>query len=199
MIIISTENEYREIIECVKEIELLKNKTRTAWGTSGRRESVAEHSWRLAVFALVMQDKLISMDKGKIIEMCLIHDFGEAYDGDIPATKAVNHEEKLEMEERAVKKLLEPLKESVKNKIFSLWQEYNEGITEEAKFVKALDKIETIVQHNQGKNPENFDYDFNLTYGKSLADKSPVLEIIRKIVDEETEKKIYENEKKQEK
>lgn len=56
----------------------------------------------------------------------------------------------------------------------------------ESKLVKALDKIETIIQHNQGNNPEDFNYSFNLEYGKEYMCFSPIIEEIRTIIDKET-------------
>lgn len=71
-----------------------------------------------------------------------------------------------------------------------MWKEYNECNTKEAKLVKAMDKLETIVQHNQGKNPEDFDYKFNLKYGKEYFENNDVLKSIRNIIDEDTKNSI---------
>jgi hypothetical protein len=73
-----------------------------------------------------------------------------------------------------------------------LWREYNSGETKEAKLVKAIDKIETIIQHNQGDNPADFDYHFNLEYGKKLSHFHPIIQTIRELVDKETTLKIEE-------
>lgn len=72
----------------------------------------------------------------------------------------------------------------------SLWEEYESGVTPEARFVKAFDKGETILQHIQGKNPEGFDYKFNLSYGKKYFQGDEKLEEIREFLDEETKEKI---------
>jgi putative hydrolases of HD superfamily len=185
--------EHQKIVEFIKELDLLKNATRTARTTNGRQESVAEHSWRLAMFALVLRPEVDNLDINKIIQMCLIHDLGEAYEGDIPATEMEDQEQKLVREEKAVLMLLGPLKKQTQSELLSLWWEYNNGETEEAKFVKALDKMETIIQHNQGKNPSDFNYNFNLEYGRKLAQNHSVLKSIRGIIDEETRSKTFEN------
>lgn len=62
--------------------------------------------------------------------------------------------------------------------------------TPEAKVVKALDKIETILQHTQGENPPGFDYAFNLEYGRRYTDALPFLAILRRTLDEETRKRM---------
>lgn len=54
---------------------------------------------------------------------------------------------------------------------------------------KGLDKIETIIQHNQGKNPPNFDYIFNLSYGVQYTSKHPLLAAIRQLIDKDTRRR----------
>ena len=65
-------------------------------------------------------------------------------------------------------------------------EEYSQGITPEARFVKALDKAETIIQHSQGRNPAGFDYGFNLEYGKEYFEQDERLEALRSLIDAET-------------
>ena len=72
-------------LEILKVAEKLKCNTRHSWTSSGRHESVAEHSWRLALMALLMRDEFPELDMNKVIHMCLIHDLGEAFTGDIPS------------------------------------------------------------------------------------------------------------------
>lgn len=179
-------SEYSNIIAFMKELERLKDITRTAWTKEGRRESVAEHSWRLAMFALVLETHFEGIDSNRVLRMCLIHDLGEAYEGDVSATVQVNPEEKLKTEEKAVLTLLAPLPEAMQSKFLALWWEYNRGETKEAKIAKALDKMETILQHNQGRNPSDFDYAFNLEYGKEYSSHDLVIKSIREILDSET-------------
>ncbi len=66
--------------------ERLKDVTRTAWTSAGRRESVAEHSWRLALMALVLEPAFPDLDMARVLKLCIIHDLGEAIGGDISAT-----------------------------------------------------------------------------------------------------------------
>lgn len=183
-------NEYESIITFVKELERLKDVTRTAWTGKGRPESVAEHSWRMALFVLALEDDFHDVDLNKVIRICLLHDLGEAYEGDISATIAVHPEHKRQSEEKALFQLLAPLSESIRCKLMALWREYNQGETKEAKLAKAIDKMETIIQHNQGDNPVDFDYAFNLQYGKEYAWCDPVIKSIREIIDSETLDKI---------
>ncbi|MEG2867199.1 MAG: HD domain-containing protein, partial [Terrisporobacter sp.] len=75
-------------------------------------------------------------------------------------------------------------------KIYDLWTEYNECSTKEAKLVKAMDKLETIVQHNQGDNPKDFNYEFNLSYGKQYFEDDDILKFMRNIIDEDTKESM---------
>ncbi|WP_419029669.1 HD domain-containing protein, partial [Eisenbergiella tayi] len=132
------------------------------------------------------------VDLSKTLLMCLIHDLGELFMGDIPANTSPNEEEKHAAEERDVKKVLSLLPEDQQKELFRLWQEYNENTTPEAKLVKALDKAETILQHNQGKNPPDFDYEFNLEYGKKYFQEDEKLLRLREKIDEDTENRMKE-------
>lgn len=178
-------------IKFIQEAEKLKCVLREAWTSTGKRESTAEHSWRLALLAGILAPSF-SVDLSKTLLMCLIHDLGELFMGDIPANTSPNEEEKHAAEERDVKKVLSLLPEDQQKELFRLWQEYNENTTPEAKLVKALDKAETILQHNQGKNPPDFDYDFNLNYGKAYFMKHHLLTKLRAFLDTETHSRMEE-------
>ena len=170
------------VIEFIKEIEGLKSVTRTAWTKTGRRESTAEHSWRLAMLLMLLEEEFDDIDINKAIKMSLVHDLGELYDGDISAVLQTDDNIKLDIEERAMKRMLTTLPESISKNIYDLWCEYNSCSTKEAKLVKAMDKLETIVQHNQGNNPEDFDYEFNLQYGKKYFEYDDTLKYMRNIM-----------------
>ena len=77
--------EAKKLLEILSVAEQLKCRTRHCDTSSGRRESVAEHSWRVALMAMLMEDEFPDLDIDKVIRMCLIHDLGEAFTGDIPA------------------------------------------------------------------------------------------------------------------
>lgn len=180
-------NKYMDFI---KAAEGLKSVTRTAWTSEGRRESTAEHSWRLALMAAVFLEEFSQLDKYKVILMALIHDMGEIYTGDISANSVFSSKEKEEAERRDIQEVFRMLPDRHRDFYISLWEEYESGVTPEARFVKAFDKGETILQHIQGKNPEGFDYKFNLSYGKKYFQGDEKLEEIREFLDEETKEKI---------
>ena len=74
-----------KLIEVLSVAERLKDAVRHCYTSGGRRESVAEHSWRITLMAYFVSDEFPEADLLKIMKMCLIHDLGEAFTGDIPA------------------------------------------------------------------------------------------------------------------
>lgn len=180
------------VLRFVQEAEGLKSVTRTAWTSTGRRESTAEHSWRLALLSLLMLDFYPELDKAKVLSLCLIHDLGERYEGDRCASDLPDPVEKAQAEHAAMERLCTPLAPEQGRGVLALWREYEDAATPEARLVKALDKAETILQHNQGQNPPDFDYDFNLDYGKGLFLGDPILRALRAELDLETVKRMEE-------
>ena len=81
---------------------------------------------------------------------------------------------------------------ALRDEITALWDEYEAAATPEARIAKGLDKLETIMQHNQGLNPADFDYRFNLGYGRKHTADIPLVAEVRKILDDETEQRARE-------
>lgn len=181
------------IIHFLKEAEGLKSVERTAWTAAGRRESTAEHSWRLALLAGLLLDRYPGLDGKRVLMLCLCHDLGERYDGDVSAVLGADAEEKHCREQEAVERLAALLPERERGQLSELWREYDQGCTPEARLVKALDKAETILQHAQGKNPPDFDYAFNLTYGSVYFQDDPLLMRLRQLLDRETKKRMEQS------
>jgi 5'-deoxynucleotidase YfbR-like HD superfamily hydrolase len=77
--------------------------------------------------------------------------------------------------------------------LVALWDEYESATSAEARLAKALDKLETIMQHNQGLNPENFDYRFNLGYGQQYTAGHPLIVAFRAALDRETRRRAHES------
>jgi len=164
----------------------LKDTLRSAHTEEGRQESTAEHTWRLCLWVIVFRDDFPEIDFERVLSICIVHDLGEAISGDIPAIYQDPTVSKSADERRDFETLLKPLPSELQAQFLSLWDEYEAAETPEAKLVKGLDKLETIMQHNQGANPSDFDYGFNLTYGEKHTKTHPVLQTIREILDKET-------------
>jgi putative hydrolase of HD superfamily len=173
-------------LQFIREAERLKNVLRSGHTSSGRPESTAEHTWRLCLLAITFQDLLAPLDFERVLKLCVVHDLGEAIHGDVPAPVQTPAHDKSDNERRDLIQLSAALPGHVQAHLLALWEEYDAAATIEAKVVKALDKIETIIQHNQGANPPGFDYAFNIQYGSAYASVHPVIAELRALVDEET-------------
>ena len=180
------------IVEFLRAAERLKVTHRSAYTSEGQVESVAEHSWRLCLMALVLRDAFPDVNFDKLISMCVIHDLGEAIGGDVPAPEQARRRaedpaaSKSVAEREDLLTLLAPLPYQLRVEITALWDEYEAGISATARVAKALDKLETILQHTQGDNPTDFDYRFNLGYGRAFTADHPVIVRLREMLDRET-------------
>jgi putative hydrolase of HD superfamily len=187
------------ILAFLRSAERLKSTTRTGYTSAGEQESVAEHTWRLCLMALVLAPEFPDVDFAKLVKICIIHDLGEAIHGDVPAPEQARRAAagelagKAEQERRDLMQLLTPLPSRIGGEIAALWDEYEAARSPEAKLAKALDKLETIMQHNQGRNPAGFDYRFNLGYGRQHTADNPLIARVRAILDEETEARARES------
>ena len=177
-------------LQFMREAERLKNVLRSARTSTGRTESTAEHTWRLALLALVLADEKPELDLQRVLAMCLVHDLGEAYEGDIPAVEQSDPAAKAAAELVAIDRITPLLPDEAATRIRALWEEYETCATPEARWVKALDKAETILQHNQGANPADFDYGFNLTYGAEWFRDDALLRELRRLLDAETARHV---------
>lgn len=186
-------SELEGTLEFLRAAERLKNVTRSAHTSEGHPESVAEHTWRLCLMALVFQDSFPELDLAKLLKICIIHDLGEAIGGDIPAPQQGSLA-KAGQEREDLLQLLAPLPRRIQAEITALWDEYEAARSAEAKLAKAYDKLETILQHNQGRNPSTFDYRFNLEYGSGYTSAPPLIASIRSVLDRETERRAREAE-----
>ncbi len=166
--------------------EKLKDTPRHCYSSGGRRESVAEHSWRVALMAFFLQDAFPDADLGKVIQMCLIHDLGECFTGDIPAFLKTDGDE--QTEEALLLSWVDTLPAPYCIQMRALYAEMAALETQEARIYKALDKMEAIVQHNESaiSTWEPQEYALNLTYGVEQAAFSPYMQALRQAILQET-------------
>lgn len=180
----------QSILTFFKGTEQLKNTLRSAHTSSGRAESVAEHSWHLCLMIMLFEDQLKDIDMLRLIKLCIIHDLGEAISGDIPAIDQNPDEDKAQNERLDFISLCAPLPQDLRDELLVLWGEYDAGVTPEAVMAKGFDKLETMLQHLVDGTTGNIDFPFNLTYGLDRTDKHPLLQSIRALVDEQTNSRI---------
>jgi putative hydrolase of HD superfamily len=174
------------LIDTMRLLEKLKNTMRHSWTSAGRRESVAEHSWRLALLAVFVGDEFPNADICRLVRMCLLHDIGEAYTGDIPAFEKTEDDESTE--DAAVRLFLSGLPEPYREEWSSLFAEMKAQLTLDAKIFRALDKLEAVLQHNEADISTwlPLEYDLQLTYGAAEADFSDYMRRLRQAAREDT-------------
>lgn len=169
--------------------EKLKCNTRHSWTSSGRHESVAEHSWRLALMAYLMRDEFPEVNIDRVIQMCLFHDMGEAVTGDIPAFDKTEQDETVES--NAVQQILKELPDSYRQEVSELFAEMDGQRTDEARLYRALDKLEALIQHNEADISSwlPLEYELQMTYGDRECEFSGYIKALRDMVREDSRKK----------
>ncbi len=178
------------LIDFLRVMERLKDAPRHCWTTGGRRESVAEHSWRVALMAMLVADEFPEADIDRVIRMCLVHDIGEAVTGDIPTFVKTDADRVVEGKE--VEALIGGLPAPWPETLGALFDEMEAQQTLEAKLYKALDRMEAIQSHNES-DPATWlplEYELNLTYGEANAAFHPYLKNLRAEMRRETEEII---------
>ena len=182
-----------ELLEILRVAEKLKCNTRHCYTSSGRRESVAEHSWRIALMAMLIAPEFPEADMNKVIRMCLIHDLGEAFTGDIPAFDKTEADGA--KEDALFDTWVRTLPESVEKAFSALLEEMNAMETPEAKIYKALDKMEAIIQHNESDISTwlPLEYDLQFHYGAENVQFSPWFRELKAEIDCWTRRKIGES------
>ena len=182
--------EPKEILEFLHLAEKLKGVTRHSWTSNGTHESVASHSWRLGLMAMCMKDHFPDVDMDKVIQMCLIHDLGEAITTDIPAFLKTNADE--EKENEAWKIIFDHISGDVYIKFKLLFDEMQLMKSKEAQVYKFLDKCEALIQHNEGDIDTwlDLEYDLQFTYGIKECQYNEFTKQFREAIDFESKKKI---------
>ena len=180
----------REYLEILHVAEKLKDTPRHCTTTKGRRESVAEHSWRISLMAMLLQHEFPELDIDKVVDMCLIHDLGECFTGDIPAF--IKTDSDRQAEDSLLHQWVVSLPPEVSKDLAALYEEMDAQQTGEAKLYKALDKLEAIIQHNESPIDTwaEHEYELNKTYGFDAAAFSEWLTDLRKEILADTLEKI---------
>lgn len=142
--------------------------------------------------AMLCADEYCNLNIEKVIKMCLIHDFGEAITGDIPAFLKT---EQNEVDEYAsVTKLLSELPDELRNEFLGLFDEMNANETPEAKLFKSLDNSEALISHNEADISTwlPLEYKENISYGQFNCEWSEWIRILREEIRKDSIKKISE-------
>ena len=176
----------RDYLNILHVAEKLKDTPRHCTTSEGRTESVAEHSWRISLMAFLLKSEFPEADTDKIIKMCLIHDLGECFTGDIPTFIKTDNDR--DVEDSLLNQWVKSLPEKISKEMTSLYEEMNEQKTIESKIYKALDKLEALIQHNESplETWSENEYELNKTYAFDTVAFSDWLTELRKAILEDT-------------
>lgn len=162
-------------IAFIHEIDKLKYiQRKTRLFNSDRSENDAEHSWHLAMMTIVLAEHSnTKIDVLKVLKMVLIHDIVEIDAGDIFLYDQVNSHSNTEEERKAAERIFGMLPDDQAKELMEIWEEFEAGKTEEAKFAKAMDRLEPLLQNvsNKGGTWKEFDVDYSNVYKTQLVIK----------------------------
>lgn len=181
----------------IKEIDKLKYiQRRTRLFNSDRHENDAEHSWHLAMMAIVLaehSDKPV--DVLKVVKMVLMHDLVEIDAGDTFIYDTVKNHDNTYEERLAAQRIFGLLPEEQAKDYIAIWEEFERGITDEAKFARAMDRFEPLLQNtsNNGGTWVEFDVRYEKVYNKKkvIGDgSSSIWEYAERLINESVDKGI---------
>ena len=180
----------REFLEILHVAERLKDTPRHCTTSRGRTESVAEHSWRISLMAMLLRSVFPEADMDKVTQMCLIHDLGECFTGDIPVFAKTEADR--QREDGLLASWVASLPAEVSSHLTDLYREMDEQVTLESKLYKSMDKLEAVIQHNESpiETWAEHEYELNRTYAFDTVAFSPWLTELRREILSDTIDKI---------
>ena len=180
----------RDYLEILHVAARLKDTPRHCTTAKRRTESVAEHSWRVSLMAMLLRSEFPDADIDKVVQMCIIHDLGECFTGDIPTFLKTNADR--ETEDSLLQQWVQTMPPETAAELSALYAEMDAQKTAEAKIYKARDKLEALIQHNESPLDtwsEN-EFELNNTYGFEAVAFSEWLTDLRNEILADTLEKI---------
>jgi putative hydrolase of HD superfamily len=171
-------NNIKRVFDFLHKVENLKRTKRFKTVEDINGDSVADHAWRLALMTFVVAGELkIDVDVLKSLKIALAHDLPESITDDIDQKRKkienISNEEKRLTEEKAMREIIQDLPSDLGQELLNLWLEYEEGETREARFVKALDKIEGLMTHLELYSGKIDGYEITAKHGNKEVKKFP--------------------------
>ena len=187
------------ILKVLTLAERLKFELRHSYTSSGRQESVAEHTWRMSLMAVLIEPLLKQkVDTARLLKMIILHDLVEAEAKDISALDVLRNPEikiqKQKNEKRAIENLRTALTETNGQEIYDLFYEFENKETYESKVANALDKLEVQLQHNHAdfSTWEEIEYDMCYMMDKHVHFDETLFEL-KKQIEDTAEQKMKAN------
>lgn len=177
-----------KLVDFFVEIESLKKTFRFSTCPENVRDSSADHSWKLAFMSSILDGEIKEINPYHAVQICLVHDLAEAITGDIDSYRIVLGEITKEQKYKMEEEVMEGIKERVPSigpKIYDLWREFEDCKTPEAKYARAMDKIEALVHllHvNYVARENNAEAELTAKYADKAVEEFPQLKPLLNIV-----------------
>ncbi|RYJ40767.1 Metal dependent phosphohydrolase [Flavobacterium anhuiense] len=186
-------------IAFIKEIDKVKYiQRKTKLFNSDRCENDAEHSWHLALMAIVLAEHSNEpIDVLKVVKMVLIHDIVEIDAGDVFIYDTVKNHSNTDEERLAANRIFGLLPKKQAEELIAIWEEFEAGVTNEAKFAKSMDRLEPLLQNtsNNGGTWKEFGVKYDKVYEKKSVIKEgskSIWNYAEGLINESVEKGILE-------
>jgi putative hydrolase of HD superfamily len=184
----------RKILKTLELAEGLKRELRHSWLSNGRQESVAEHTYQMALMAVLVAPYLErEVNLERTLKLVILHDLVEAIAGDVPYFEVSERKaEKSKREREAIESIRSGLPTEIGSEVFELWHEFEEGKTSEAKFARALDNLEVQLQHNFAdlSTWEPIEYELVYTKMDTHCEHDPFLRHLCNAIRDDAEAKL---------
>ncbi|GAB3223632.1 HD domain-containing protein [Spirosoma arcticum] len=188
-------------IEFIKEVDKLKYIVRkTKLLNSDRHENDAEHSWHLAMMAIILSEHSNApIDVLKVVKMLLIHDIVEIDAGDTFIYDTQKSHDNTKEERPAAERIFGLLPNDQANELIAIWEEFECQETNEAKFARAMDRLEPLLQNvsNNGGTWSEFGIGFDKVYHKKQVinqGSSRIWEYAEQLINDSVERGILKKE-----
>ena len=185
-------------IQFINELEKLKTIKRHNLTLDGQRpENSAEHSWHLALMIpILIEYSEVKLDELKVIKLLLVHDLGEIYTGDTWLYDEQGKTDSYSRELKSLERLCDHLPKDQKTLILDLFYEFESQQTEEAKFAKAIDAIQPLINHLRiapaGYNPDNISQQQVFQRKAFIKEYAPKLwQLVENLIQESVDKGLY--------
>ena len=180
----------KELLDILQVAGRLKTTTRHCYTQENRKESVADHSWRISLMAMLLTNEFPEADMNKVIRMCLIHDLGEAFTGDIPSFYKKDEDE--DKEEELLFNWVNTFPEAEREEWMALYKEMLALETQEAKIYKALDRLEAVISHDESDLSTwlPLEFELNFTYGNENIGFSEYMKNLKAEIDKMTQVEV---------
>lgn len=179
-----------ELLDILQVAGRLKTTTRHCYTQENRKESVADHSWRISLMAMLLTNEFPEADMNRVIRMCLIHDLGEAFTGDIPSFYKKDEDE--DKEEKLLFNWVNTFPEAEREEWMALYKEMLALETQEAKIYKALDRLEAVISHDESDLSTwlPLEFELNFTYGNENIGFSEYMKRLKAEIDKMTQAEV---------